>query len=85
MFTYFFIFSLLELPKNVYLINKYTFDSIGGTRMRGRKKETSKAYNETISIKINEDQKDAWKKNKWIAAEVREIVRKHLNLYVMKK
>lgn len=53
--------------------------------MRGRKKETSKAYNETISIKINEDQKDAWKKNKWIAAEVREIVRKHLNLYVMKK
>lgn len=53
--------------------------------MRGRKKETSKAYNETISIKINEDQKDAWDKNKWIASEVREIIRKHLNLYVMKK
>jgi len=63
----------------------YTFKNIGGITMRGRKKETSKAYNETISIKINEDQKDAWDKNKWIADEVREIVRKHLNLYVMKK
>lgn len=53
--------------------------------MRGRKKKELKAYNETISIKINEDQKDAWEKNKWIADEIREIVRKHLNLYVMKE
>lgn len=52
--------------------------------MRGRKKETD-SYNETISFKITKDQKEIWENNKWIADEIRELVRSQLNIYIMKK
>lgn len=52
--------------------------------MRGRKKQ-ERSYNENISIKVTKEQKDIWLKNKWIADEIRELVRKHIDLYMMKK
>lgn len=52
--------------------------------MRGRKKKEN-SYSECISIRVTKDQKDILVNNKWIAAEVKDIIRKHLNLYVMKK
>jgi hypothetical protein len=52
--------------------------------MRGRKKD-KQSYNETISLKVNKEQKDIWDNNKWIAGEVRDLARKHLDLYTMKK
>lgn len=52
--------------------------------MRGRKKQPV-AYRECICIKLTEEQKDIWSNNKWIADEVRDLVRKHIDLYAMKK
>ena len=49
------------------------------------RKKSPNSYNECIYIRLTIEQKETWVKNKWIADEVREIVRKHLNLYVMKK
>lgn len=52
--------------------------------MRGRKKE-AESYNENISIKITKEQKEIWDNNKWIADEIRVLVRDHINIYMMKK
>lgn len=42
-------------------------------------------YNESISIKVTKSQKEILEHNKWIAAEIRNIVRQHIEIYVMKK
>lgn len=52
--------------------------------MRGIKKD-NQSYNENISIKLTKEQKDIWDKNKWIADEIRDLVRKHIDLYKMNK
>lgn len=52
--------------------------------MSGRKKKEN-PLNKCLSIRVTEDQKDIVIKNKWIADEVKDLVRKHIDLYVMKK
>ncbi|WP_297429787.1 hypothetical protein [Clostridium sp.] len=52
--------------------------------MSGRKKKENSLI-ECLSIRVTKDQKDIVIKNPWIANEVKDLVRKHINLYVMKK
>ena len=52
--------------------------------MRGRIKN-EQSYNENIAIKITKEQKDVWIKNEWIRDEIRDIVRKHIDIYTTKK
>jgi len=51
--------------------------------MPGRKKE-EKSFNENLCIKITKEQKDILTNNKWIADEIRALVRDHINIYVTK-
>jgi len=49
------------------------------------RKKNPNSYNECIYIKLTLEQKETWVKNKEIAAEVRVMVRNHLDIYAMKK
>ena len=48
-------------------------------------KKKAESYNENISLKITKEQKEIWDKNKWIAEEIRVLVRNHISIYLMKK
>lgn len=48
---------------------------------RGRKKKEN-ALTETISIKINEKQKEVLKNNPWIKKELDKQVRDHIKIYM---
>lgn len=50
---------------------------------RGRKKKENSFVN-TISIKITDKQKETLLKNNWLKEEIDEIVRIHLDLFIMK-
>lgn len=50
-------------------------------RKENNKKEN---YNQPIAIKVTRSQKEVWDKNKWIAEEIRKMVREHLEMYAMK-
>lgn len=52
--------------------------------MSGRKKKND-SFNECISIRVTKNQKEILVNNKWIADEIKDLVRKHINLYIMKR
>lgn len=52
------------------------------------KKENEKdreSFNHPVSIKLTRSEKYIWDNNKWIAAEIRDMVRKYIDIYVIKK
>ena len=47
-----------------------------------KKESKRESYNYPVSIKLTKAQKDIWDKNKWIANEIRDMVRERLNIYI---